>query len=93
MPKIQHTRRLLGVYNRADAETIRRAHARRPDRSAGATTSERIGSTMLTGYQCETVAYYPRDSGTFLCRDCAVRRTSSVTVDKVDLGLDNAHGQ
>jgi hypothetical protein len=26
---------------------------------------------MLTGYQCEVVAYYPPDSGEYVCPDCA----------------------
>jgi hypothetical protein len=47
---------------------------------------------MLTGYQCETVAYYIADSGEYICRDCAVAATSSVTVDKAERGLTNAYG-
>jgi hypothetical protein len=42
---------------------------------------------MLTGYQCEVVAYTVDESGSIICRECAVKRTSSITIDKAELGL------
>lgn len=43
---------------------------------------------MLTAFQCEIVAYAL--DGAILCHGCAVKRTSSVTVEKADAGL--SHG-
>lgn len=43
---------------------------------------------MLTGYQCEVVAYL--SDCEFLCRDCAASETSQLTVEKADLGLANS---
>lgn len=44
---------------------------------------------MLTGYQCEVVAY--QHNGEIVCRECAVDATSSVTVDKAERGLTTSH--
>lgn len=43
---------------------------------------------MLTAFQCEIVAY--AFNGAIICHECAVKRTSSVTVEKADAGL--SHG-
>ena len=43
---------------------------------------------MLTGYQCETVAF--TFNGEIICPDCAVAATSAITVAKAERGL--AHG-
>lgn len=40
---------------------------------------------MLTGYQCETVAYI--GDGEIICRDCALQDYSSVALEKLDMGL------
>lgn len=40
---------------------------------------------MLTGYQCETVAFTL--DGSIICPDCAVKATSAVTVAKAERGL------
>lgn len=45
---------------------------------------------MLTGYQCEIVAYL--SDYEYLCRDCAASETSALTVEKADLGLANSGG-
>lgn len=45
---------------------------------------------MLTGYQCEIVAYLSEHE--FLCRDCAASETSALTVEKAELGLANSGG-
>jgi len=42
---------------------------------------------MLTGYQCEIVAYL--GDGEIICHSCAVSRHSSVAIEKVDMGLSN----
>ena len=51
---------------------------------------------MLTGYQCETVAYLLPDGGEFLCRSCALEALPvdedgepSDDVAKADLRLEN----
>lgn len=45
---------------------------------------------MLNSYQCEIVAYL--SDCEFLCRDCAASETSSLTVEKADVGLANSGG-
>lgn len=40
---------------------------------------------MLTGYQCEVVAYAL--NGEILCPECAAKETSQVTLDKAERGL------
>jgi len=42
---------------------------------------------MLTGYQCEIVAYL--GDGEIICHACAVSRHSTVAIEKVDMGLSN----
>ncbi len=42
---------------------------------------------MLTGYQCEIVAYL--GDGEIICRECAAQDYSELTLEKVDLGLTN----
>ena len=42
---------------------------------------------MLTGYQCETVAFTL--DGSIICPDCAVKATSAITVAKAERGLDH----
>jgi len=43
---------------------------------------------MLTGYQCETIAYL--GDGEIICRECAIAETSALTIEKVDMGLSNS---
>lgn len=40
---------------------------------------------MLSGYQCEIIAYV--GDGEIICRKCAVAQESSVTIEKLDAGL------
>lgn len=42
---------------------------------------------MLTGYQCEVVAF--QTDGEFICYDCAVKEWSTVRVEKIERGLDS----
>jgi hypothetical protein len=42
---------------------------------------------MLTATQCEIVAYYIPEHGEFICRECAAKATSQLTVEKADEGL------
>jgi len=42
---------------------------------------------MLTGFQCETIAFYPPDSGEFLCVDCAVAEYGALAVSKSEDGI------
>ena len=43
---------------------------------------------MLTAYQCATVAY--ATDGGIICPECAARRYSTLTLHKIDHGLDNS---
>ena len=45
---------------------------------------------MLTGYQCETVAF--AFNGDIICPDCAVVATSAITVSKAERGLSHGGG-
>ena len=45
---------------------------------------------MLTGYQCETVAYI--GDGFVVCRECAVKQSSELSIEKADRGLVNTSG-
>jgi hypothetical protein len=45
---------------------------------------------MLTVSQCVTVAYYRRDCGEIICRDCAVREYSSIGIERLDEGLSSS---
>lgn len=40
---------------------------------------------MLTAYQCETVAYVT--DGAIICPSCAVKRYTTVGVERIDAGL------
>jgi len=42
---------------------------------------------MLTGYQCETIAYIVADAGEIICRGCAEDTYSTLCLDKLDRGL------
>ena len=44
---------------------------------------------MLTAHQCETVAYAL--NGEIICRDCAIKSTSTISVDKADEGFTTAY--
>lgn len=52
------------------------------------TTTERKETVMLTGYQCEIVAYVAY--GGFYCRECMAKATSLLSVEKADMGLSHA---
>jgi hypothetical protein len=45
---------------------------------------------VLTGYQCETIAFYPRDAGEFICPDCAVEQYGALAVSAAEDGLANS---
>jgi hypothetical protein len=47
---------------------------------------------MLSGYQCEAVAFIAEDGCEYLCRSCAEAETSALTVEKAERGLTNAYG-
>ena len=40
---------------------------------------------MLSGYQCEIIAYI--GDGEIICRDCAAKDYSELTLDKLDAGI------
>ena len=45
---------------------------------------------MLSAHGAEVIAYV--GDGYIICRDCAIKRTSTLTIDKVDAGLSNGSG-
>lgn len=44
---------------------------------------------MLSGYQCQVVAF--AYNGEYICRECASKATSSVTLEKAERGLATSY--